>query len=355
VTFVITPSAVGTLNSSASVTSAETDTDPSNLAKVSTPVVDLVGTIQFGATTYAAPENAGWATITVSRVNGKRGTVTVDYKTVPLSATPGRDYTPVSGTLTFPDGVASETIVIPVLANPYDNHDELVNVVLSNARSTETLGQPVLGIASTATLTVQDIDPNLSPLLVKDVQWTGTAQRITDIFVTFSKPLISSTALNPANYALVNSGVAMSVAMYQSSGQVVALTPAQPLPVNRFFHLWINGGSPSSGGVEDLGGYILAGEGNNPGTSYNAMLARGTSLKYDTPAGDRVSLKITGGGIIDDLLSGSGQGISLSVVGEVPHRTVLSGSIRKVRGGTGRAYLGSTILGLDRLFVVEYR
>ena len=66
------------------------------------------------------PENAGSATITVSRVNGARGTVTVDYTTVPINATPGLDYTPVSGTLTFPDGVTSETIVVPVLANPYD-------------------------------------------------------------------------------------------------------------------------------------------------------------------------------------------------------------------------------------------
>ena len=76
---------------------------------------------------------------------------------------------------------------------------------------------------------------------------------------------------------------------------------------------------------------MLAGDGSTAGTSYTAMLARGTSLKYYTPAGDQVSLRITGGGIIDDLLSGSGQGIKLSVVGEVPHHTVLSGSVRKVR------------------------
>ena len=93
---------------------------------------------------------------------------------------------------------------------------------------------------------------------------------------------------------------------------------------------------------------MLAGDGSTAGTSYTAMLARGTSLKYSTPAGDQVSLKITGGGIIDDLLSGSGQGIKLSVVGEVPHHTVLSGSVRKVRGGTGQAYLGSTIWGLGK-------
>ncbi len=74
---------------------------------------------------------------------------------------------------------------------------------------------------------------------------------------------------------------------------------------------------------------MLAGNGITAGTSYTAMLARGTSLKYYTPAGDQVTFKITGGGILDDLLSGSGQGIKLAVVGEVPHHTVLSGSVRK--------------------------
>ena len=152
------------------------------------------------------PENAGSATITVNRVNGSRGTVLVDYKTVPINATPGLDFTPVSGTLTFPAGVTSETIVVPVLADPYDHHDELVSVVLSNVRSSETLGQPILGTPSTATLTIKDIDPNFSPMVVSNVQWTGTTQAITQIFVTFNRPLTISTATNPANYALVDVG-----------------------------------------------------------------------------------------------------------------------------------------------------
>ena len=47
---------------------------------------------------------------------------------------------------------------------------------------------------------------------------------------------------------------------------------------------------------------------------------------YYTPSGDQVKLQLTGGGFLDDWLSGSGQGIKLSVVNEVPHHTVLSGS-----------------------------
>ena len=361
VAFTAIPSLIATLIGSAIVTSSKIDIDTdtsNNSATVSTTVVDRVGTIGISQSDYAVLENAGSGTITVSRANGARGTVTIDYTTVPISATPGLDYTSVSGTLTFPDGITSRTIVIPVLANPYDKRDELVSVVLSNVQTTETLGQAILGTPSTATLTIQDIDPNFNPLIVNGIRWTGTAQSITQFFVQFSKPLNNSTASNPANFALVDVGpdgkygtiddssVAMNVASNPSPSMIVALTPARPLPLNRFFHLWINSGTPV--GVAELGGDLVAGDGVTAGTSYTAMLGRGTSLKYYTPSGDQVSLKITGGGIIEDLLSGSGQGITLTVVGAVPHRTVLSGRVRKARGGTGKAYLGSTIWGLGK-------
>jgi hypothetical protein len=85
------------------------------------------------------------------------------------------------------------------------------------------------------------------------------------------------------------------------------------------------------------------------------MLAQGTNLRYVTPLGDQVSLRITGGGMIEDLLSGTGEGEQLAVVGAVPHRTVLSGSVRKSRTGTGRAYIGPTIYGLGQFGDVRVR
>jgi hypothetical protein len=244
--------------------------------------------------------------------------------------------------------------VVPVLNNPYNDHDVRVGVLLSNAQTTESLGQPILGTPSTATLTIRDINPNYNPLVVTNVQWMGTAQGITQILMTFNKPLAASTALNPANYALAGvvprgkdgPNVAMSVSMYESSRLIVALTPAQPLPENEFFRLSINGAA--SGGLMDVGGNRLSGNGSTPGTSYAALLGQGTKLSYHTETGVRVKLRITGGGFLDDLLSGAGQGIRLVVVGEVPHRTVLSGTVRSARRGVGQAYLGSTIWGLGK-------
>jgi hypothetical protein len=299
------------------------------------------------------PETAGSATLTVVRTNGKSGTLTVQYNTVPVNASPGIDYTPVSGILTFPDGVTSQTIVVPVLANPYDRTNELVDVVLSNVAP----NGGVLGSPSTATLTIVDTDPHVTPPLVSGLSWNGTSAGISSIRVGFNVPLLKSSALNSANFTLVNLGpderlgtaddrIVPVTPSYDASSFVVTLTPAQPLAANQFYRLVISAAAP--GGVQDTGGLLLAGNGVTAGTNYAAMLATGTNLKYFTPLGDVVSITIAGGGYLNDQLDGSGQGKNLTVVDEVPLHTVLTGTVAKSRHGTGRAYLGPTIFGLGK-------
>jgi uncharacterized repeat protein (TIGR01451 family) len=366
VTITVIPSLIGNLPATATISSAETDLNPpAETATTSSVVLGKVGTIEFSATGYTVPEDAGQAVITVNRVGGARGTVTVDYTTVAINAAPGVDFRPVSGTWVFASGVTSQTITLPVLADPYDNRNELVSVALSNAQTTETVGTALLGSPSTTTVTIQDLDPNDSPLAVAALQWAGTAQSIRQIALTFNKPLSSSSATNPANYSLVNVGpdgkygtrddsaASLGLPTYNLTNRTVILTPARPLPANRFFHLQIKG--TAGGGVEDLWANLLAGNGTTAGTDYTIMLAQGTNLRYATPLGDQVSLRITGGGMIEDLLSGTGQGEQLTVVGAVPHHTVVSGSVRKSRAGTGQAYIGPTIYGLGQFGDVRVR
>ena len=69
VTFVVVPSAFGSLTATVNVTSNETDTNPSNNSgSTTTTVLDRPGTIEFAVSSYVVAENAGSATITVSRV-----------------------------------------------------------------------------------------------------------------------------------------------------------------------------------------------------------------------------------------------------------------------------------------------
>ena len=78
------------------------------------------------------------------------------------------------------------------------------------------------------------------------------------------------------------------------------------------------------------------------------MFAQGTNLKYTDAGGNQVTFSVKEGGYLQDLLTGSGLGQRLVLVGEVPHRTIVTGSVMQGKHGTGRAYLGYSFYGLGQ-------
>ncbi|MGD0918665.1 MAG: Calx-beta domain-containing protein, partial [Thermodesulfobacteriota bacterium] len=60
--------------------------------------------VQFSQLIFNVNEDAGKATITVTRNGGSTGPLAVDYRTIDVTATAGKDYYPVSGTLKWSDG-----------------------------------------------------------------------------------------------------------------------------------------------------------------------------------------------------------------------------------------------------------
>ncbi|HEV3343585.1 MAG TPA: hypothetical protein VG125_24650, partial [Pirellulales bacterium] len=85
-----------------------------------------------------------------------------------------------------------------------------------------------------------------------------------------------------------------------------------------------------------------------PGTNYTALLAQGTKFFYYDTQGDKVTMSIKKGGYLKDLLSASGEGARLVVVGERPHHTVLTGKVAKAKHHKGTPTLGYTIYGLGQ-------
>jgi hypothetical protein len=69
--------------------------------------------------------------VTLSTASGQ--VVTVNYTTVPGSATAGSDYTTTAGTLTFNPGQTSQTIVVTVIGNTVVEPDETFFVQLTGA------------------------------------------------------------------------------------------------------------------------------------------------------------------------------------------------------------------------------
>lgn len=107
------------------------------------------GTLQFAAPGFSISEDAGAASITVTRTGGSSGAVTVRYATSDGTARDGIDYTATSGTLSFPAGVTSRTFTIPIPGGTRDGTVASLNLTLSGAT-----GGANLGARTTAVLTI---------------------------------------------------------------------------------------------------------------------------------------------------------------------------------------------------------
>lgn len=118
------------------------------------------GVFAFGSPTFFTNENSTSMRVIVSRTNGSSGLVSVRYFTRDGTATAGSDYTAASGTLTFGQGVTSQTISIPLINDFLVEADEYFTVTLTNATGGAIIfgGQPT----STVTATNVIIDNDLS-------------------------------------------------------------------------------------------------------------------------------------------------------------------------------------------------
>lgn len=110
------------------------------------------GSLQFSAPTFNVSEGAGTLTITVTRVNGSSGAVSVDYAVTGGTAD-SSDYAVSPGTLTFADGQTSKTFTISLLDDSLVEPTETVLLTLSNPT-----GGATLGSTSAATVNIANND-----------------------------------------------------------------------------------------------------------------------------------------------------------------------------------------------------
>ena len=114
---------------------------------------DSAGSLQLANSSYVVSEGTASATITITRINGTTGGVSVDYATAAGTATAGSDYTETTGTLSLGDGIASGTFNIPLLNDGDIEAAETVTISLTNATGGATIGSP-----SSGTLLITDDD-----------------------------------------------------------------------------------------------------------------------------------------------------------------------------------------------------
>jgi len=100
---------------------------------------------------YVYNESDANAFLTVLRTNGSSGSVTIHFATVAGTATPGVNYVDTSSTVTFPDGVSSEQIAIPLMENALVQGTVKFSVYLFNPGGGAALTDP-----TNATVSVKD-------------------------------------------------------------------------------------------------------------------------------------------------------------------------------------------------------
>ena len=123
-------------------------------AAVVTIVDDETPRLQFTTASSMVAESAGSVTLTVRRLGSTTTQNTVQYALAGLTATGGDDFVGTRGVLTFAAGVASRTIVVPVVGDTIGEGPETFTVTLSNPT-----GDAILGTPSVATVTISDDDP----------------------------------------------------------------------------------------------------------------------------------------------------------------------------------------------------
>jgi hypothetical protein len=106
-------------------------------------------TVQFSLAGVSVAENAGSATLTITRSSGA-GSATVRVQSAPGTAVSPGDFTAVDVTVTFGDGETSKTVTVPIIDDFFAEQSETFTVTLSSPTNA-TLGSP-----ATSTVTITD-------------------------------------------------------------------------------------------------------------------------------------------------------------------------------------------------------
>jgi hypothetical protein len=176
------------------------------------------GAIQLSAATYSVAENGGTLTVTVNRVGGSVGAVSVNYATADGTATAASDYTAWPATvLSFADGETTKTFDVTILddaATPVYEGNETFNVSLSNATGGATLGTP-----SSATVTITDNDEAPGTLVLSAATY-NVAENGGALTVTVNR-VGGSAGVASVNYGTAN-GTATAGSDYTAASSTVS-------------------------------------------------------------------------------------------------------------------------------------
>ena len=118
------------------------------------------GAIGLANSVLATREDSAFVDVAIVRNSGADGTVTIDYKANSITASAGKDFQTVAGTLVFGPGEVRKIVSVPLIDDGLIESPETLNFVIENPTGGARLLAP-----RTATVTITDDDlvlPNYS-------------------------------------------------------------------------------------------------------------------------------------------------------------------------------------------------
>src|SRR5258708_11638143 len=115
--------------------------------------------IRCSQATYAAPEQLGALTVTVTRSGDASSAASVDYATADGSAMQKGDYEYAAGTLNFGPGEVSKTFVVLLNQDSYSEGPEGFSLKLSNPAGATLDAQAVAQVMIDDDLTEAAVNP----------------------------------------------------------------------------------------------------------------------------------------------------------------------------------------------------
>lgn len=138
-------------SSSSSRSRSSTSTTSSAASSATSALNNPKGSFRFTTTSYTVSETVSQATVSIVRVGGNDGSVSIDYAVTAGTATAGSDFETKSGTLDFANNETSKTFIVVIKNDTSGEGSETINLTLSNPGNGASLTTP-----STAVLTIND-------------------------------------------------------------------------------------------------------------------------------------------------------------------------------------------------------
>ncbi len=280
--------------------------------------------LQFATTNYAVVKGTPSSVFTVTRVGNLNGDATASVSFTGGTAVSGTDFTPPTTLVTFPDGVTTQTITVPILKSPYTGIAKTAIFSLTAGTASA-----VYGNAST-TLTITDKDV-IGPT-VTGVSLVSSKSGISQIKLQFSESLSYTGSLSPfslflrTNEGAFGSGTRTAQVIKSAtftSPTTITLTPSKVLSLNQFFQITV---SPSDQLTDLVANSLDANAAAAGNQRYNRIFAVGNSLSYVDESGDKVRLSVTDG-LITLFRATTGEADQMSVVRTSGKQAVVTGSV----------------------------